>query len=95
MPAESGPGVEWHVAKRLGFGGIYNLPDVDIHLAKNHLELVNQRDVHGAENILREFYGFSGFGRAYRDSNVNDCAIELLHQAQCNGAIASYNFGNV
>ena len=85
MPAKSGPGVEWHVAKRFGLGGLYDFPDVDIHLAKYHLELVDQRNIHGAENILRELYGFGGFGRAYRDGNVNDCAIELLHQARMQG----------
>ena len=55
MPAEFRPGIEGHVAKRFGLGGIYNFPDVDIHLAKYHLELVDQRDVHGAENILLSF----------------------------------------
>ena len=61
-PPTPGPGVEWHVAKRFGLGGINNLPDVDTHVAKNHLELVNQCDVHRAENILRELYRFGSFG---------------------------------
>src|SRR5262249_61058070 len=45
MPSESGTGIERHVTEWLGLGCLDDLPDVYIHGAVDHLELVDEGDV--------------------------------------------------
>ena len=52
VTAPAGTGVEAHEAERLRRRGIENLPDVDTHPVEHDLQLVDERDVHGTEDVL-------------------------------------------
>ena len=54
MPAETGAGVEGHVAEGLGLRGVDDLPHVNAHRGVNLLQLVHQRDVHATEDVFQK-----------------------------------------
>ena len=54
VPSPSGARVEAHEAKRLGRGGVEDLPDVDPHPVEDDLQLVDERDVDGPEDVFHE-----------------------------------------
>ena len=66
-PPYPGPGIEGHVAERLGRGGLDDLPDIDAHAFEDHLELVDQGDVDRAEDVLQELGGLGDPGRGDRN----------------------------
>ena len=56
-PPRPGPGIERHEAERLRLGRLDHLPDVDAHRVADDLQLVDQRDVDGAEDVLGQLHG--------------------------------------
>src|SRR5215469_15038112 len=54
VPTEAGAGAEAHVAEGLRRGGVDDLPDVDSHPVAEHRELIDERDVDRAEDVLEE-----------------------------------------
>ena len=57
VPAEPGPRIERHEAERLGLGCVDHLPDIDAHRGvKIDLELVDERDIDGAEDVLGQLH---------------------------------------
>ena len=69
-----GPGLEAHEAVRLGRGGVDDLPDVDAHAVGEHRHLVDERDVHRAEDVLQQLGQLGGLGRRDADDRVADAA---------------------
>ena len=63
MAAEAGAGVKWHESERFGLGSGNHLPDIDSHGGEDDLELVDERNVDGTENIFRQLDRFGGGGR--------------------------------
>ena len=61
-----GPGLEAHEAERLGRGGVDDLPDVDAHAVGEHRELVDERDVDRAEDVLQQLRQLGHLGRGDR-----------------------------
>ena len=57
VPAEARAGIEGHVAERLGRGRLDDFPDIDIHGAVDHLQLVHQGDIHRPEHVLGDLHG--------------------------------------
>src|SRR3954463_15281874 len=55
--------IKRHEPERLGLGSFYNLPDINTHCAINQFQLVHQRDVNTAEDVLEQF---GCFGNATR-----------------------------
>ena len=49
-----GPGLKRHEAVGLGRGGVDHLPDVDAHAVAEDRQLVDERDVHRAEDVLEQ-----------------------------------------
>src|SRR6266403_4930806 len=45
--------IERHKAKWLRFRGFNDFPDINPHRAVNEFQLVNQRDIYAAENVLQ------------------------------------------
>ncbi len=76
MPAEPRPGVERHEAERLGACRLDHLPDVDAHGVEDHLELVDQGDVDGAEDVLGELDRLGHRRCADRHDAVHELAVE-------------------
>src|SRR6185437_7240841 len=56
-------GIERHEAVRLGFRGVDDFPDVDVHLLAHQRKFVYQPDVDGAERILEQFRRFGDASR--------------------------------
>ena len=67
VAAEARARVERHEAERLGLGRLDDLPDVDPHAVEDHLQLVHERDVHGAEDVLEELRGLGDARARDRD----------------------------
>jgi len=45
--------IERHVAKGLGRSGVDHFPNVDVHAQAELLELIDERNVHATENVLK------------------------------------------
>ena len=71
-------GVEAHEAEGLGLGGVEHLPDVDAHAVVDDLELVDQGDVDGAEDVLGQLGGLGGAGRGDPHGAVDRAVVERL-----------------
>src|SRR5271163_441657 len=54
MSAETGSGIERMEAEGLSGGGVYDLPDVEVHAQAEHLEFVDQCNVDAAINVLQQ-----------------------------------------
>ena len=54
MPAKPRAGIKRHETKWLRLGGFDDLPDVNSHGAVHDFQLINQRDIYAAENVLQK-----------------------------------------
>ena len=77
-PPKAGTRVEAHEAEGLGLGGVEDVPDVDVHLLEDHLELVDEGDVDAPEDVLDELAGLGGAGVLDADGGVEDFGVEGL-----------------
>ena len=77
VTAEPGAGVEAHEPEGLGLGGVEHVPHVDAHAVVDDLELVHERDVHGAEDVLGELGRFGGARRAHADDLAHRRFVEI------------------
>ena len=73
-----GPGLEAHEPERLGRGRVDDLPDVDRHAVGQHPELVDERDVDRAEDVLEQLRHLRDLEGGHRDELVADERVELL-----------------
>ena len=63
VTAEAGPGLERHEAERLRRRRLDHLPHVDVHPVAQLRELVDERDVDRAEDVLEELRELGRLGR--------------------------------
>ncbi len=77
VSAQAGAGIERLEAERLALGGFDHLPDVDAHAQAEQLELVDQRDVHAAVNVLQQLGHLRHGRRRDGDGAVEDGAVKL------------------
>ena len=80
-----GPGLEGHEPVRLGGGGVHDLPDVDPHAVAEHRQLVDERDVDRAEDVLEQLAQLRRLGGGDRDDLVADDLVELDRAPQAFG----------
>ena len=73
-----GPGLEAHEAVGLGRGRLDHLPDVDPHAVGQHRQLVDERDVDRAEDVLQQLRQLRRLRARRRARPVADEAVELL-----------------
>ncbi len=60
-PPSPGPGrIEWHEAERLGLCRVHYFPDVDPHFHERDFQLVHQRDIDRAKDVLHQLRRFGG-----------------------------------
>ena len=62
VPAHARAGLEAHEAVGLGRGRLDDLPDVDAHAVGEHRQLVDERDVDRAEDVLEQLGQLGGLG---------------------------------
>jgi hypothetical protein len=74
-------GVEAHEPERLGGGRVDDLPDVDAESLAEHRELVHERDVDRAEDVLEQLGELGGVRVRDLDDPVADLDVELDRMA--------------
>ena len=74
VAADPGTGREPHEPERLGRGRVDDLPDIETHPLAQQRELVDERDVHVAEDVLEQLGHLGRVGRRHRDHAVIDLA---------------------
>src|ERR1700686_3992840 len=67
---------EPHETEGLGCGRVDRRPDVDAEVAREHRELVDERDVHVAEGVLEQLGELGLAGRRHRYDLVDDAPVE-------------------
>ena len=75
-PPRPGPGLERHEAERLRRRRVHDLPDVDPHPVAELRELVDERDVDRAEDVLEELRQLRGLGRRDAVHRLDRRAVE-------------------
>ena len=93
-PPRPGPRLERHESERLRRGGVDDLPDVDIHPVAELSELVDERDVDGAEDVLEEFRELGCFGRRDGVHVVDRGGVELDGCSSRVGVDAAHDLGH-
>ena len=94
VSAQARAGIECHVAEWFGFGGVNDLPYVYAHRRINHLEFVDQGDVHTAKNILEQL-GCLGCATRGQGHNTPDrLPIERHRLFPAGGGISSHHLGD-
>ncbi len=78
VAAHSRPRLEAHEAVRLGRGRLDDLPDVDPHAVGEHRELVHERDVHRAEDVLEQLRQLRRLGSRDAHELVAHEAVDLF-----------------
>ena len=82
VAAEAGAGVKGLEAKGLGFGGFDDFVDVNAHAHAKLLELVDERDIDAAIDVLKQL-GHLGHRRAAdRDYAAKDGSVKRASQVQ-------------
>ena len=94
VSAQSGTGIKRLEAERLGLGRVDHLPDVDSHAVVEHLQLVDQRDVHGPVGVLEDFARLGDFEAGNRNHLHDRLAIEQLGQFQTRRVVTADHFWN-
>src|SRR5207249_3065565 len=77
MSAEPWSRIKRHEAKGLGFRRLDDLPYVNTHRLVDYLQLIDQRNVYAAENILQQLGRFSSPARTHRNNLLDGPAIKL------------------
>ena len=76
VATEAGAGLERHEPERLRRGCVDDLPDVDVHPVAELRELVDERDVDGAEDVLEQLRQLGRLGRRHRVHLVDRRGVE-------------------
>jgi hypothetical protein len=76
-PAHPGPGLEAHEAVGLGAGRVDDLPDIDAHALGEDRELVHERDVDRAEDVLEQLCHLGRLGRGDALDVLANAPVEL------------------
>src|ERR1051325_2735111 len=95
MAAQSWTWIEGHITKRLGLGGINDLPDVDAHRAVDHLQFVHQSNIDATEYILQELGRLGHSARGHGHNALHRPAVKILGFIQARGRIASDYLGDL
>ena len=82
VAADAGPGRELHVAERLGRRGVDRPPHVDVEVAGEHRQLVDQRDVDVAERVLEQLHQLGLGARTDRHRLVDERREERVDHRQ-------------
>ncbi len=75
-PPTPGPGRELHEPERLGRRRVDDLPDVQAHPLAQERQVVDERDVDVAEDVLEQLRQLRRVGRGHRDDLLVDVAQE-------------------
>ena len=88
-----GTGLEAHEAVGLAAGGVDHLPDVDAHPVAEHGQLVHQRDVHGAEDVLEQLRELGRLQGGHADDLVADLPVQVRRALHAHVGQAAHDPG--
>ena len=83
VAAEAGAGLERREPERLGRGGVDHLPHVDLHPVAELRELVDERDVDRAVDVLEQLRQLGGLGRRDLVDRVERRAVDVRGRLRC------------
>ena len=95
VAAQSGAGIESMKAKRLGTGGVDDFVNIDAHAHAELLELIHERDVDAAIDVLEQLGHFGYGGTADRNGATEDGAVDGRGHFNGAGAASADDLGNV
>ena len=95
VAAEAGAGIEGLEAEGLGFGGVDDFVDVDVHAHAELLELVDQGDVDAAVDVFKQLGHLRDRGAADLDDAAEDGAVEGRGELRGYRAAAADHLGDV
>jgi hypothetical protein len=95
VAAQPRTGIEGHESERLGAGRGDHFPDVDPHPVEDDLELVDEGDVHRAEDVLQELGRLRDLGAGDRHDPVHRRAVERDRRVQRRLIDAPHHLGDV
>src|SRR5271157_176767 len=95
VPAEPGSRIERVKAKGFGLGRFDHFPDIYAHAQAELFQLVHQRDVDAAVDVLQKFGHLCRSRRRDRNGAVEDEAIEVPTEVACARIEAADNLGYV
>ena len=88
-----GPGLKAHEPVGLGRRGVDDLPDVDAHALGEDRELVDERDVDRAEDVLEQLGQLGRLGGRDPDHVVADAAVEVVGAVEAAGVMPPITLG--
>ena len=94
VAAQAWAGIEGHIPKRLGGRRLDHLPDVDSHRGVDHLEFVDERDIHRPKDIFHELGRFGGAAARHWYDLADDPAIDLCSTLPTGIGQASEHLGD-
>ena len=92
VPAQAGARVEAHEAERLGLRRVDHFPDVDVHPLAEQLQLVDQGDVHAAEDVLQELGHLRLAGPLHRHDLGDGGGVQRRGKLRALPRIATHHF---
>ena len=94
-PPRPGPGWKLHEPERLRRGRVDDLPDVDPHPVAELRELVDERDVDRAEDVLEQLRQLGGLGRRDAVHGVDRARVERGRRLGAGGRDAADDLRHV
>ena len=95
VPAHTRARRELHEPERLGRGGVDRSPDVDVEIAGEHRQLVDERDVDVPERVLEQFHHLGLGTRPDRHRAVDERREERVDHRQPLGRRPADHLGGV
>ncbi len=95
VAADAGAGRELHVPERLGGGGVDRPPHVDVEVAGEHRQLVDQGDVDVAERVLQQLDQLGLGAGTDRHRGVDERGEERVDDGERVGRVAADHLGGV
>ena len=95
VAAQAGAGIEGLEAEGLGLGGVDDFVDVDAHPHAQLLQLVDQRDIDAAVDVLEQLGHLGHRGAADGNDAAEDGAVHGRGQLRGRRAAAADDLGNI
>ena len=95
VAAQAGAGIKGLEAEGLGLGGVDDFVNVDAHAHAELLQLVDQRDVDAAVDVLEQLGHLRDGRAADRNDAAEDGAVEARGKLGSSRAAAANDLGNV
>src|SRR6185437_4409453 len=95
VAAKARPGIKRMESERLAFGGLNDLEDVEAHPDAELLELIDQRNVHAAVDILKQLCHLRHGRRGDRHSPGEDRTVQSRGDLRGSRTDTADHLGNV